>query len=147
MVKKAEIVEEKKVAVQPKKVAVKSQKIAMIDVDRVVAKCTAVKKLRAEHEKKNKELERWLKNVKKQLEKPDSKAVQAKLIKRYDEEFAEKKAEIVKDFQEKLKVVNKNVSEQIIKITKENGYDIILSKAVVVFGCDDITELIEQQIK
>ena len=147
MVKKAEIVEEKKVAVQPKKVAVKSQKIAMIDVDRVVAKCTAVKKLRAEHEKKNKELERWLKNVKKQLEKPDSKAVQAKLIKRYDEEFAEKKAEIVKDFQEKLKVVNKNVSEQIIKITKENGYDIILSKAMVVCGCEDITELVEKNIK
>ena len=124
-----------------------AQRIALIDVDRVVAKCSAVKKLRTEHEKKNKELERWLKNVKKQLEKPDSKSVQAKLIKRYDEEFAQKKAEIVKDFQEKLVVVNKEVSEQIIKIAKEHKYDIILSKAMVVCGCEDITELIEKNIK
>lgn len=123
------------------------QKIAMIDVDRVVSKSSAVKKLKAEHDKKNKELERWLKNVKKQIDKPDSKEVKEKLIKRYDSEFAQKKAEITKDFQEKLQIVNNDVSSQIIKISKENNYDIVLSKAVVVCGCDDITALIEKNIK
>ena len=126
---------------------VTNPRIAMIDVDRVVAKSSSVKKLKSEHDKKNKELERWLKNVKKQIEKPDSQDVQEKLIKRYDKEFAQKKEEIAKDFQSKLKAVNDDVTSQINAIAKENNYDIVLSKAVVVLGCDDITELIEQQIK
>lgn len=125
----------------------KFPRIAMIDVDRVVAKSAMVKKLKTEYDKQNKEIERWIKNVKKQIEKPDSKAVQAKLIKRYDEEFAQKKEEIAKEFREKLKVVNANVTSQISKIAKENNYDIILSKAIVVLGCDDITEIVEKQIK
>ena len=122
-------------------------KIGMIDVDRVVARSSAVKKLKNEYEKNNKALERWLKNVKKQIDKPDSKDVKAKLIKRYDEEFKVKKEEIANNFKEKLKFVNQDVSSQINKIAKENNYDIILSKAVVVCGCDDITELIEKNIK
>mgnify|MGYP002627429495 CR=1 FL=1 len=126
---------------------VTNPRIAMIDVDRVVAKSSSVKKLKSEHDKKNKELERWLKNVKKQIEKPDSQDVQEKLIKRYDKEFAQKKEEIAKDFQSKLKAVNDDVTSQINAIAKENNYDIVLSKAVVVLGCDDITELIEQKIK
>ena len=139
---------EKEQAVEPFYTnTVSTQRIAMIDVDKVVSKCAAVKKLKAEHEKKNKELERWLKNVKKQIEKPDSKVVKDKLIKRYDEEFAQKKAEIVRNFQEKLKVVNENVLSQIIKIANDNNYYTVLSKAVVVCGCDDITELIEKNIK
>lgn len=124
-----------------------SNRIAMIDVDRIVAKSTLVKRLKAEHDKKNKEIERWLKNVKKQLEKPDSKDVQVKLIKRYDEEFAQKKEEAAQIFREKLKEVNAQITSQISEIAKANNYDIVLSKAVVVFGCDDITEIIEKQIK
>ena len=73
--------------------------------------------------------------------------MQAKLIKRYDEEFAQKKEEIAKEFREKLKLVNADVSAQISSIAKANNYDIILSKAMVVIGCDDITELVEKQIK
>ena len=42
-------------------------RIAMLDVDRIVAKSLLVKKLKIEHDKKNKEIERWLRNVKKQL--------------------------------------------------------------------------------
>ncbi len=122
-------------------------RIAMIDVDRVVAKSSFVKKLKTEYDKKNKELERWLKNVKKQIEKPDSKDVKDKLVKRYEKEFEEKKEEITKDFQKKLKIVNADVTSQISAAAKENHYDIVLSKAVVVLGCDDITELIEKQIK
>ncbi len=122
-------------------------KIAMIDVDKVVAKSSSVKKLKAEHDKKNKELEGWLKNVKKQIEKPDSRDVRDKLIRRYDKEFTLKKEEISKEFKEKLKTVNEEVTSQISAIALKNNYDIVLSKAVVVFGCDDITELIEKQIK
>lgn len=123
------------------------KRIAMIDVDRVVAKSSLVKKLKQEHDKKNKEVERWLKNVKKQIEKPDSKAVQAKLIKRYDAEFVQKKEEIAQEFREKLKIVNADITAQINNIAKANNYDIILSKAMVVLGCDDITEIVEKQIK
>ena len=119
----------------------------MVDVDRVVAKSSLVKELKTDYEKKLKELERWLKNVKKQIEKPDSKSVQTKLIKRYDEEFAQKKEEISKEFKSNLKVVNDSITSQISEIAKENNYDIVLSKAVVVFGCQDITEIVEKQIK
>ena len=42
-----------------------------------------------------------------------------------------------------MKVVNAQVTAQISEIAKENNYNIVLSKAVVVFGCDDITEIIE----
>lgn len=125
----------------------KSMKIAMIDVDRVVAMSSKVNKLKSEYEKNNKELQRWLKNVKKQIDKPDSKSVQAKLIKRYDAEFKQKKEQLTNDFQEKLVLVNQDVSNQIKCIAQKNGYDIVFSKAVVVFGCDDITDLVEKQIK
>ena len=123
------------------------QRIAMIDVDKVVGSASSVKKLKEEHSKKNKELERWLKNVKKQIDKPDSEEVKEKLIKRYDAEFAQKKEVIANSFKGKLQAVNADVTAQINEIAKKYHYDIVLSKAVVVLGCDDITNIMIENIK
>ena len=129
------------------KKSVTTMRIAMMDVDRVVSKAASVQELKKEREQKEKELERWLNNARKQIEKPDSKDVKSKLAQRYEKEFQEKKAAVAREFKEKLKSVNENVTRQIITAVKENNYDIVLSKAVVVCGCDDITELIEKAIK
>ena len=113
--------ENKKVKSNDEQKSVTIKKIAMMDVEKVVSKAASVQKLKAERVKKEKELERWLENAKKQIEKPDSKDYQAKLIKRYEQEYKDKKEKLILEFQKNLKEVNKNVTNQIVNAVKENN--------------------------
>ena len=121
--------------------------IAVVDVNSIVAKSTQVQNLKKEQQKKTTELQNWLKTVQNDINKQQTKEGKEKLVKKYDAEFAKKKAQIAKEYNEKLKTIDTNITNTIATEAKAKGYTMVLSKNVVLFGGDDITQAITGAIK
>ena len=123
------------------------QKIAVADVPAVVAKSAQVQSLKKEQQAKMQELENWLKTVRADVEKQQSAEAKEKLIKKYDAEFIKKKEAIAKNYQSKLQSIDKSISSTIAATAKSKGYTVVISKGVVLYGGDDITEEIQKAVK
>ena len=122
-------------------------KIAVVDVSRVVSNSSQVMALKKEQNLKMEELQKWLTVAKADIEKQKTNETKEKLIKKYDSEFQKKQQTIQKDYTEKLKSIDKDISGVIAKTAKDKGYDIVLAKGVVLYGGDDITNTISKLIK
>ena len=119
--------------------AIAETKVAVIDVQAVVSKSAQVQALKKEQAKKMEDLQKWLKVVRADVEKQKTEEGKAKLVKKYDAEYAKKQAEIRKTYTEKLQEIDKSINATIAERAKAKGYDMIISKGVVVYGGDDIT--------
>lgn len=123
------------------------KKIAVVDVNKIVASSNQVKALKEEQEKKMQDLQKWLTTVREDVAKQKTKEGKEKLIAKYDETFAKKQEAIKKNYAEKLMAIDRNISGVIAKEAQAQGYDIVLSKGIVLYGGDDITSEIEKHIK
>ena len=124
-----------------------ADKIAVVDVPAVVAQSQQVQALKQEQTKKIQNLEKWLSTVRADVEKQQTQEGKDKLLKKYNAEFAKKKEAIAKDYQARLKAVDKSISETIAQQAKAKGYDIVISKGMVLYGGDDITADINKVVK
>lgn len=124
-----------------------AQRVAVVDVQAVVAKSAQVQSLKKEQQAKMQDLEKWLQNAKADVEKQQTKEGKEKLLKKYQTEFAKKKEAIATNYQKKLKAVDKSISDTIATQAKLKGYDIVISKGVVIFGGDDITADVQKVVK
>ena len=127
--------------------AMAEQKIAVIDVPAVVAKSAQVQTLKKEQQTKIQDLEKWLKTAQADVEKQKTQEGKEKLLKKYNAEFAKKKEAIAKDYQARLQAVDKSITATITTTAKAKGYDMVISKGVVVFGGDDITADVQKVVK
>ncbi|MCR5260576.1 MAG: OmpH family outer membrane protein [Candidatus Gastranaerophilales bacterium] len=122
-------------------------KIAIVDVPAVVAQSQQVQTLKKEEAKKIQDLEKWLKKVNEDVAKQQTEEGKQKLTKKYNEEFAKKKETIAKDYQAKLQMIDKSISDTIAQRAKAKGYDMVVAKGVVLYGGDDITADIKKYVK
>jgi len=127
--------------------AAQAQKVAVVDVQAVVAKSAQVQALKKEQQTKMQDLEKWLKTAQADVQKQQSKEGKEKLLKKYNADFAKKKEAIAKDYQAKLKEIDKSITSTIETQAKAKGYDMVISKGVVVFGGDDITADVQKVVK
>ena len=123
------------------------QRIAVVDVPAVVAKSAQVQALKKEQQSKIQDLEKWLKTAQADVEKQKSQEGKEKLLKKYNAEFAKKKEAIAKDYQARLQAVDKSITETITNQAKAKGYDMVISKGVVVYGGYDITADVQKVVK
>ena len=123
------------------------QRIAVVDVQAVVSKSAQVQTLKKEQQAKMQDLEKWLKTAQTDVEKQQTKEGKEKLLKKYNAEFAKKKEAIAKDYTARLQAVDKSITETISTTAKTKGYNMVISKGVVVFGGDDITDAVLKVIK
>lgn len=128
-------------------ISMAAQNIAVVDVTAVVAKSAQVQNLKKEQQTKMQDLEKWLKNAQADVQKQQTKEGKEKLLKKYNTDFAKKKEAIVKDYAAKLKAVDKSITETISATAKAKGYNMVISKSVVVFGGDDITADVQKVVK
>lgn len=128
-------------------ISMAAQNIAVVDVTAVVAKSAQVQNLKKEQQTKMQDLEKWLKNAQADVQKQQTKEGKEKLLKKYNAEFAKKKEAIVKDYAAKLKAVDKSITETISATAQAKGYNMVISKSVVVFGGDDITADVQKVVK
>ena len=70
-----------------------------------------------------------------------------KLLKKYNSEFSKKKQELAKNYQTKLQAIDKSITETIATKSKAMGYDMVISKTMVITGGDDITAEIQKIVK
>ena len=128
-------------------IAMAEQRIAVVDVQAVVSKSAQVQALKKEQQAKMQDLEKWLKTAQTDVEKQQTKEGKEKLLKKYNAEFAKKKEAIAKDYTARLQAVDKSITETISTTAKAKGYNMVISKGVVVFGGDDITADVQKSVK
>ena len=54
---------------------------------------------------------------------------------------------IAKEYQAMLQTVDKSITATITETAKAKGYNMVISKGVVVYGADDITEDVQKVVK
>ena len=129
------------------KIAKTEQKIAIVDIPAVVAKSAQVQALKTEQRMKMMALEEWLKTVRADVEKQKTQKEKDKLLKEYNADFAKKREAIAQEYQAMLQAVDKSITATITETAKAKGYNMVISKGVVVFGGDDITEDVQKVVK
>ena len=127
--------------------AMAEQKIAVVDVQAVVSKSAQVQVLKKEQQAKMQDLEKWLKTAQADVEKQKTQEGKDKLLKKYNTEFAKKREAIAKDYALRLQAVDKSITDTISTTAKAKGYNMVISKGVVVFGGDDITADVQKVVK
>jgi len=127
--------------------AMAEQRIAVVDVQAVVSKSAQVQALKKEQQAKMQDLEKWLKTAQADVEKQKTQDGKDKLLKKYNAEFAKKKEVLAKDYASRLQAVDKSITDTIATQARLKGYNMVISKGVVVFGGDDITADVQKVVK
>ena len=128
-------------------IAMAEQRIAVVDVQAVVSKSAQVQALKKEQQAKITDLEKWLKTAQADVEKQKTQEGKETLLKKYNAEFAKKKEAIAKDYAARLQAVDKSITETISTQARLKGYNMVISKGVVVYGGDDITADVQKVVK
>ena len=128
--------------------AMADTRIAVVDVQAVVASSSQVQALKKEQQTKLQELDKWLKKVKADVDKQQTKEGKEKLIKKYDAEFIKKQEDIKSNYGKKLQAIDVNITQAIANEAKAKGYNLVLSKqGQVLYSSDDLTENVKKVVK
>jgi outer membrane protein len=122
-------------------------RIAVINTKAVVQKSAQLQALNKEQQTKLKDLEKWIQTCQADIAKQQTQAGKEKLAKKYDAELKKKQEAITTSYKEKIKVIDKSISDTIAAQARAKGYDMVISKDVVMFGGDDITESVLSVVK
>lgn len=122
-------------------------RVAVVDVNAVVGSSSQVQALKKEQQKKLEELQKWLTTVRADVQKQSTAEGKEKLIKKYDADFVKKQEAIKENYATKLKAIDKSISTTIVEQAKALQYDVVLTKGVVLYGGDDITQNIIKVVK
>ena len=123
------------------------QKIAVIDVQKVVSASAQVKALKKSQEAKNKEIQNFIKTAKADIDKQTTEKNKKTMAEKYEKQLQAKKEANKKEYTAKLQEADKNITAQIGQQARAMGYTMVLPKASVVFGGDDITEAVLKVVK
>ena len=123
------------------------QKIAVVDIQKVVSSSSQVKTLKAAQEAKNKELTNFIKKAQSEVNKQTDANKKKSVAAQYEKQLIAKREANAKEYANKLKAIDTNITAQIGKKATEMGYTMVLPKSAVIYGGDDITATILQVIK
>ena len=121
--------------------------VAVIDVPVVVNASAQVQALKKDQQLKAEEIVKFVEKARKDVASiSDTKKKQA-AEEKYNKELQAKKEKMDIDYANKLKAIDESISSQIAAKAKANGYDIVLSKGIVLYGGTDITQEVAKTIK
>lgn len=122
-------------------------KVAVIDAAKIVSNSSAVKALKAEQEKKVKEMQATLEKAQSEISKETDPAKISALEDKYRNQINAQKVALDKEYNDKLIKIDSDIRSTVIEKARSLNYDLVLPKNVVYFGGDDITEVIAKDIK
>ena len=96
---------------------------------------------------KNQELKATIKKAQTEIAKQKDEKKKQELIKKYENDITYLKNTNDKKYAKKLEEIDKSISKTIQTEAKSAGYDLVLSKSVVLYGGNDITAEIAKVVK
>lgn len=121
--------------------------VAVIDVPVVVNASAQVQALKKDQQLKAQEIVKFVEKARKDVGSiSDTKKKQA-AEEKYNKELQSKKEKMDADYAAKLRAIDESISSQIAAKAKAEGYDIVLSKGIVLYGGTDITQAVAKNIK
>ncbi len=121
-------------------VSLAEDSIAVVDLQKIVSNSAQVKQLKQEHSKKMEELNKIVVNARGEIANETDESKILKIEEKYTNEFNQKKAQLDKDYNNRLADIEKNIKEEITKKAKKDNYDFVFAKSVVLYGGKDITD-------
>ena len=121
--------------------------VAIVDVPQVVAASSQVQNLKKEQQAKADEIIKFIEKARKDVASITDADKKKAAEEKYTKELQEKKQKMDTEYAEKLKAIDASISKKIAEQAQRKGYDIVLSKGIVLFGGDDITNDIIKAVK
>ena len=121
--------------------------VAIVDVPQVVAASSQVQNLKKEQQAKADEIIKFIEKARKDVASITDADKKKAAEEKYTKELQAKKQKMDTEYAEKLKAIDASISKKIAEQAKLKGYDIVLSKGIVLFGGDDITNEIIKAVK
>ena len=122
-------------------------KIAVVDVNGILSQSSQVAALKKEQKAKAEEFQKWYTTAKADVDRQQTKEGKEKLIKKYEAEYSKRHETMQKDYTAKLQKIDKDITAVIAQEAKSKGYDVVLSKNVVLYGGTDLTGAIARLVK
>lgn len=122
-------------------------KVAVIDAIKIVANSSAVKALKAEQEKKVKDIQATLEKAKAEISKETDPAKIAAIEEKYRTQINNQKIALDTEYNQKLTKIDNEIRATVVEKARNLNYDLVLPKNIVYFGGDDITDVIAKDIK
>ena len=122
-------------------------KVAVIDATKIVANSSAVKALKAEQEKKVKDIQATLEKAKAEISKETDPAKIAAIEEKYRTQINNQKIALDTEYNQKLTKIDNEIRATVVEKARNLNYDLVLPKNIVYFGGDDITDVIAKDIK
>ena len=121
--------------------------IAVVDYDKIAKSSQKYMALKKYQTQKTKELQDFMRTARENtaLEKNDAK--RAELQQKYNAEYKARKAEIEQYYSSKIKEIDSSINAKIQEKARTLGYSLVLSKRGVLYGGEDITNIVEEGIK
>lgn len=121
--------------------------IAIVDVPQVVAASSQVQNLKKEQQAKTEEIVKFIEKARKDVASITDADKKKAAEEKYTKELQAKKTKMDNDYAAKLKTIDASISKSIEEQAKLKGYDVVLSKGIVLYGGQDITNEIIKIVK
>lgn len=121
--------------------------VAVVDVPVVVNASAQVQALKKDQQAKAEEIVKFVEKARKDVASiSDTKKKQAAEDK-YNKELQAKKEKMDTEYAARLKTIDESISSQIAAKAKADGFNLVLSKGIVLYGGTDITQAVAKIIK
>jgi outer membrane protein len=121
--------------------------VAVVDVPAVVNASAQVQALKKEQQLKAQEIIKFIEKARKDVASISDAKKKKAAEEKYNKELVTKKEKMDAEYAQKLRALDESISKQINDKAKADGYDIVLSKGIVLYGGNDITDEIVKIIK
>ena len=113
--------------------------VAVVDVPQVVGASKQVQALKKDQQLKAEEIIKFIEKARKDVASITDANKKKAAEEKYTKELQTKREKIESEYAGKLKAIDASISQQIEAQAKAQGYDLILSKGIVLYGGKDIT--------
>jgi outer membrane protein len=121
--------------------------VAIVDVPQVVNASAQVQALKKDQQAKADEIIKFIEKARKDVSSITDANKKKAAEEKYTKELQAKKEKMDSEYATKLKAIDESISKQIETQAKAKGYDVVLSKGVVLYGGTDITSDIIKVVK
>ena len=122
-------------------------KVAYVDIDKLIAASQTIKQATLARENQTKEMLKWYDSVSGEIQKQQTKEARQALIKKYEAQLTQKKKSIKEAYLKEISKVDKQMNLAITQKSKELGYDLVFKKDALLYGGEDITSHVLQNVK